>query len=165
MRALSEIEVRRKTWQLLELLRDSENPDEWIDISTELTTLLAMYWDIHPHSAMEALEQTVLSLPIKLAKPLVSKVVQTWKSKSNYDPDAGGSADHCYLSALILSDNYALADQPWAKQILTRVLEKEMRPPKYGPNHRASNMRDYDQKQELVKTLKHLQRDVPVPNE
>ena len=61
MGELSEVDVPGKTWQLVDLLRHSEDPAEWTNISTELTTLLVVYWDIHPHSAMEALEQITLT--------------------------------------------------------------------------------------------------------
>ena len=95
MKELSEVNIRQETSRLVHLLQTSEDRDEWENISTELIPMLVAYWDEHPHSAMEMLEVTVRSLPIKLAQPLVCKVVSAWKNKPNYDPDAGGNADHC----------------------------------------------------------------------
>ena len=54
MKEPSEVDVPRKTWELIRLLQDSEDPDEWTTISTELAMSLIAYWDVYPHSAKEA---------------------------------------------------------------------------------------------------------------
>lgn len=159
MKELSEVDEQktmrqvRRCGELLELLRASEDPNEWANISTELTPMLTAYWDYHPHSAMEVLEQAVLNLSVELAKPLVRDVVLAWRKKPTYRPDAGGSADHCYLSALILSDNSDLAEYPWAEGVLPRTLDKEL-------NDR-DRMRDYDRKRVLVRNVQHSSRKFP----
>ena len=147
MRKLSEVNIRTETSKLVSLLQASEDPDEWAHISTKLIPVLIAYWDEHPHSAMEMLEVTVKNLSIELAKPLVREVVLAWRNKPDYDPDAGGNADHCYLSALILSDNFDLAESPWVKRVLPKTLEKEL---KY-----KREMQDYDRKFALLKTVQY----------
>ncbi len=151
MRELSEVNIGQETSKLVSLLQSSEDPDEWANISTELIPMLVAYWDEHPHSAMEMLEVTVHSLPIELAKPLVCEVVLAWRNKPDYDPDAGGSADHCYLSALILSDNFDLAEHPWVERVLPQTLNKEL-------NYKRE-MRDYDRKFALLRTVQYASRE------
>ena len=109
------------------------------------------YWDEHPHSAMEMLEATVKNLSIELAKPLVREVVLAWRNKPGYDPNAGGNADHCYLSALILSDNFDLAEHPWVERVLPKTLNKEL-------NYKTER-RDYDRKFALLKTVQDASRE------
>ena len=137
----------KRTWSLVEQLRRSGCTDEWERISDDIEAPLISYWDVDPHSAMEALEQTVLSLPVDLARPLVCRVVSGWKRNPSYSPDAGGNADHCYLSALILSDNYQLADRDWARLVLPRTLKKETR------YRNESTVRDYGRKRKLVRVI------------
>ena len=152
MKELSEVDIRRQTSELVSLLQVSEDPNEWANISIELIPMLIAYWDEHPHSAMEMLEVTVRNLPIKLAKPLVRGVVLAWRNNPDYDPDAGGSADHCYLSALILSDNFDLAESPWVERVLPYTLDKDL-------NYK-SKMRDYDLKIALLRTVEHVYREL-----
>ena len=150
MREDSGVNVSEQISELMSLLRASEDPNEWANISAELTPMLIAFWDVHPHGAMEYLEQAVLNLSVELAKPFVREVVLAWRNKSNYDPDAGGGADHCYLSALILSDNFDLADSPWVEKVLPKTLEKEL-------NYKRE-MRDYDRKFALLRTVQYASR-------
>ncbi len=156
MKELSEFDLDR-VWKLVRLLEASEDLDEWANILTELTPMLIAYWDYHPHSAMEALEQAVLNLSVELSKPLVREVVSAWRKKPNYDPNRGGSAGHCYLSALILSDNFDLAEYPWAEKELPSALEKELN----YRDYRHDRMRDYDRKLALVRNVQHSSRKSP----
>jgi hypothetical protein len=94
---------------------------------------------------MEMLEVFAHCLPVDLAHPLVRSVVLGWREKPTYDPDAGGSADHCYMSALILSENYDLAEHPWAERVLPPTLDKEL-------NYERP-MRDADRKRALVQRI------------
>ncbi|MDE0469878.1 MAG: hypothetical protein OYL97_22765 [Candidatus Poribacteria bacterium] len=151
MRKLSEVGIRTEASKLVSLLQASEDPDEWAHISTELIPILIAYWDEHPHSAMEMLEITVNNLSIELAKPLVREVILAWRNKPDYNPDAGGNADHCYLSALILSDNFDLAEYPWVERVLPKTLNKEL-------NYKRE-MRDYDRKFALLKTVQYASRE------
>lgn len=123
MKPLSPDEVRMQTHKEADLLRQTEDPSEWRVISIELIPLLTAYWDVHPHSAMEMLEYTVNNLPVSLANPLVRTVVRGWKQRPNYSPDAGGNADHCYLAALILSENFDLAEPEWASRVVRKRSE------------------------------------------
>ena len=150
MRELSEVNVWQQTGQLMSSLRASEDPNEWANISAELTPMLIAFWDVQPHSAMEMLEQAVINLSVELANPLVREVVLAWRNKPDYDPDAGGNADHCYLSALILSDNFDLAEDPWVEKVLPKTLEKEL-------NYKRE-MRDYDRKFALLRTVQDASR-------
>ncbi len=100
---------------------------------------------------MEMLEATVKNLSIELAKPLVREVVLAWRNKPGYDPNAGGNADHCYLSALILSDNFDLAEHPWVERVLPKTLNKEL-------NYKTER-RDYDRKFALLKTVQDASRE------
>ena len=147
---MSEVNVWQQTGQLMSLLCASEDPNEWANISAELTPVLIAFWDVQSHSAMECLEQAVLNLSVELAKPFVREVVLAWRNKPDYDPDAGGNADHCYLSALILSDNFDLAEYPWVEKVLPKTLEKEL-------NYKRE-MRDYDRKFALLKTVQYASR-------
>jgi hypothetical protein len=112
---------------LVNQLRTSDDANEWRKLSMDLIPIFTAYWDVHPHSAMEVLEAAVHNLPLELAHPLVRTVVLAWRKKATYSPDAGGTADHCYLSALILSENYDLAEHPWAKRVLPYTLDKDLR--------------------------------------
>jgi hypothetical protein len=135
-------EVRTQTSKLVKQLRLSEDPAEWRRLSTELVPLLIAYWDVHPHSAMEMLQSTVNNLPVNLANPLVRSVVRDWQKRPSYDPEAGGSADHCYLAALILSENYDLAEPEWAARVLPRM-----------PKDVRSGTRDEERKRGLIVAL------------
>jgi len=123
-------------------IRESEDIEEWRKLSVDVAPLMIAYWDVHPHSAMEMLEVFAHCLPVDLAHSLVRSVVLGWREKPKYDPDAGGTADHCYMSALILSENYDLAEHPWAERVLPHTLDKEL-------NYERP-MRDTDRKRALV---------------
>ena len=137
--------VRKRASELTKQLRSSEDPGEWRRLAAELIPVLTEYWDVHPHSAMEMLEYTVHNLTVDLANPLVRTVVLAWRKKPDYSPDAGGAADHCYLSALILSENYDLAEHPWVERVLPSTLRKELNSPR--------EMRDRERKLALVRDL------------
>jgi len=138
--------TRRDSWALIEKVRTSEDSKELREICRNLTPLLIAYWDIHPHSAMESLECVARDLPLPLAHSVVRQVVTAWRQKATYDPNAGGSADHCYLSALILSENYDLAEHPWADSLLESTLRKDL-------SNGYRQMKDKDQKIKLVRNL------------
>jgi hypothetical protein len=96
---------------------------------------------------MELLEYCTMQLPVSLAHAFVRKVVLGWREKATYNPDAGGNADHCYLSSLILSENFDLAERPWVDRVLPYTLDKEL-------NHsRFERMRDGARKEAIVKVI------------
>ena len=142
-------EISDQVSKAVDRLRASEDRAEWEGIVDEMVPLVIAYWDAHPHSAMEMLEVTVSFLPVRLAHALVRLVVRGWKAKLNYNPTAGGSADHCYLSALILSDNYDLADQPWGADLLPSTLNKELS----KSYSRFDRYRDGEAKKRIVEAL------------
>lgn len=137
--------VRERASELTSQLQSSEDPAEWRRISAELIPIVTAYWDVHPHSAMEVLEYAVLHLPVDLAHALVRSVVLAWRKKPSYSPDAGGAADHCYLSALILSENYDLAEHPWVERVLPGSLDKDLK--------WSREMRDRERKLALIRAL------------
>jgi hypothetical protein len=96
---------------------------------------------------MEMLEVSTMRLPLSLAHAFVRKVVLGWRKKATYNADAGGGADHCYLSALILSENYDLAEHPWAERVLPYTLDKELKYPRFD------RMRDAARKEAIVRAI------------
>ena len=140
-------DVSQRASSLCRELRELENPRDLPRIAKELTEVMSAYWGVHPHGAMEMLEVCVKLLPLPLAHAVVRRVVQVWHQEDSYDPKAGGSADHCYLSALILSENFDLADRPWVEDVLPKTLEKEL------SSSRFSGMRDGKKKEALVRGL------------
>lgn len=146
--------VMQETSEILSQIEEVQDPEKLRAICRRLVPLLIAYWDIHPHSAMESLEYAALVLPLSLAHSVIRQTVVSWRRNPNYDPDAGGNADHCYLSALILSENYDLAEHPWADNILETTLRKDA-DRKYGPRP----MRDQEAKLRLVNHLLHSSRD------
>ena len=135
-------EVPRVTSELVNQLGSTKKADEWRRIARDLVSPLSMYWDVHPHSAMEMLESAVRELPVSVAQPMVREVVREWRKNPSYDALAGGSAGHCYLSALILSDNYDLAEPELVKAELSGCLKKEL-----AENR---NWRDAEEKRRLL---------------
>ena len=133
--------------QLSHRLEEVEDAAERRSLVERLLPLMDAYWDRHPHSAMEMLEYTVMRLEVSLAHAFVRAVVLGWKKKATYDPGAGGGADHCYLSALILSENYDLADQPWASHVLPQTLSKELDYPRFD------RMRDGERKEAIIRGI------------
>lgn len=141
-------EVRAQVSTLSKRLDNTDDPREWKTIALELVPPMIDYWDVHAHSAMEMLEVCAMRLPVSLAHALVRSVVLGWRKKPTYSPDAGGSADHCYLSALILSENFDLAEHPWIEnRVLSYTLDKEL---KYS---RFNRMRDGARKEEIVRAI------------
>lgn len=141
-------EVRSRVSSLSKRVETTEDPREWKEITLELIPAMIDYWDVHPHSAMEMLEVCTMRLPVPLAHAFVRSVVLGWRRKPTYSPDAGGGADHCYLSALILSENFDLAEHPWIEGgILAQTLDKEL---KYS---RFNRMRDGARKEEIVRAI------------
>lgn len=139
--------MRERASELVALLEKTEDPKERHALANEVVPVLVAYWDVHPHSAMEMLEYTTFRLELSIAHAVVRSVVQEWKKKPTYDPTAGGSADHCYMSALILSENYDLADQPWGQEMLFETLGKELH---YS---RFERMRDSQKREEIVRGI------------
>ena len=90
-------------------------------MAEDLVPLLVDCWYQSPHNAMELLVLAATELPLELAHPVVRLVHRGWLEAPTYDPSAGGNADHCYLAALILSDNFDLAPQPWARDVLPKT--------------------------------------------
>jgi hypothetical protein len=140
-------EVRGQAGSLADRLKEAEDLEEWRDLSRQLIPLMIAYWDVHPHSAMEMLEYCTMQLPVSLAHAFVRKVVLGWREKATYNPDAGGAADHCYLSALILSENFDLAEHPWVDRVLPYTLDKELN---YS---RFERMRDGARKEAIVRAI------------
>lgn len=140
-------DVPAKVREFSNQLTDAKDANERREIARKLVPLMDAYWDLHPHSAMEMLQYIVMRLEVSLASAFVRQVVSGWKRKDSYDPTAGRSADHCYLSALILSENYDLADQPWAQEVLPRTLSKELN---YS---RFDEMRDGDRKEAIIRSI------------
>jgi hypothetical protein len=140
-------EISSKTSRLAHRLSEATEPEELRQLSQQFIPLLTDYWDLHPHSAMEWLESLAMKLPLPLAHAVVRQVVMAWKKKPTYDPDAGGGADHCYLSALILSENYDLADHRWAARVLPYTLDKELKRPRFD------RMRDGPAREALVRAI------------
>jgi hypothetical protein len=110
------------TTDVLREIEKSDDRDAIRSLAEQLVPLLVAYWDVSPHSAMESLLSAARDLPLALAHPVVRMVVRGWRQKPTYDPTAGGSADHCYLAALIFSENYDLAEHPWADNLLASTL-------------------------------------------
>lgn len=111
------------TTDVLREIGKSDDPDALRLLAEQLVPLLVAYWDATPHSAMESLLSAARDLPLALAHPAVRMVVRGWRQKPTYDPTAGGGADHCYLAALIFSENYDLAEHPWADDLLASTLD------------------------------------------
>jgi hypothetical protein len=140
-------EVRGEVSRLARLIDNSEDPKEWNNHIKELIPWLIAFWDVHPHSAMEMLEFTTMRLPIPLAHAFVRKVVLGWRKKDTYNPNAGGGAGHCFLSALILSENFDLAEDALLDKELTYTLDKELN---YS---RFDRMRDGERKEAIVRSI------------
>jgi len=108
-----------------------EKSDDSRVISSEGTFIVPKakkFWDQSPHGAMETLECIAEVFPIAMAKEIVREIVLDWKSRPNYSWRAGGSADHCFLSALLLSGNGDLADDDFLEECLKSVVEKARSP-------------------------------------
>lgn len=144
---MEDSEVRDVASELVKRIDRSDDESELRELAGELAPVLVAYWDVHPHSAMEMLESSVLRLPLSLSHALVRKVVSGWREKETYDPEAGGSADHCYLSALMLSENFELADRPWVDTVLPYTLDKELKYPRWD------RMRDGARREVLVRSI------------
>lgn len=140
-------DVGSQTSECARRLEQTDNPQEWRQLVQQMIPLLSAYWDVHPHSAMEMLEYSTFRLPVPLAHALVREVVTNWKQKPTYDPEAGGNADHCYLSALILSENFDLADSGWVDRVLEKTLKKELGYPRF------EQMRDPQKREALVRAI------------
>ena len=140
-------QVRSEVKRLVGLIDKSEDPKEWMNYTKELIPWMILYWDVNPHGAMEMLEYTTMRLPISLAHAFVRRVVIGWRAKETYNPNAGGGAGHCYLSALILSENFDLAEDALLEQVLTYTLDKELN---YS---RFDRMRDGVRKEAIVRSI------------
>jgi len=135
---------------LVRLLNHARHTTDQLKLANQLVEDFNAQWDEHPHSAMERLEWVVKELPLALSHALARRIVENWKQKPSYRPDAGGSADHCYLSALILSANYDLADPAWAKNVLPYTLDKEL------GGDRLKSLPDGAEREKLVRALAPL---------
>jgi len=137
--------IAGRTSELARKLKDVAVAEQR-EMADELVTLLIEYWDLHPHSAMEMLQAVTLRLPLSLAHVQVATVVDAWKQKPNYAPTAGGNADHCYLEALILSENLDREDPQWYASVLPRYLQ-------YGLTRDFAAMPDGEKRLNIVRTL------------
>lgn len=140
-------QVRSQVSYLAQRIDNSDDPKEWRNLTKELIPWIILFWDVHPHSAMEMLEYITMRLPVSLAHAFVRKVVLGWRSKDSYDPNAGGGAGHCYLSALILSENFDLAEDPWVERVLSYTLDKELNYPRFD------QMRDGVRKEAIIRAV------------
>jgi hypothetical protein len=98
-------------WEIIQKVENSDDPNVWKEEYQNILPMLKQYWDQHPHSAMEFLQGAAKVFPLDIAEILVREVVRDWKKRSDYSWEAGGSADHCFLSALFLTGNYDLAEK------------------------------------------------------
>ena len=128
-------------WDSIMRVQDSADPMVWQAEYSRLVPLLKASWS-HPHSAMELLECAAEVFPLALAKELVYEVVREWKEQPSYGWAAGGSASHCYLSALLLTGNVALADPELIAKYHDEVLRKARNP--------RARTRDADTKTNLL---------------
>jgi hypothetical protein len=140
---------------LIQRIGSAGNAPEARSLAEHVVPGLIAYWDRHPHSAMEVLEWAVREMPLALSHAVARRVVEAWKRKPTYDPDAGGSADHCFLSALILSENLDLADPEWARRLLPRTLQKD------EDGRRLQGKPDADARLEIVRVLSRAWANVP----
>jgi hypothetical protein len=140
-------DVRSQASSLSKKLEQLEDEQELKETTEQLIPVMIAYWDVHPHSAMEMLEYSTMRLPLPLSHAFVRKVVLGWRQKANYDADAGGGADHCYMSALILSENFDLAEHPWADRVLPYTLDKELNYPRFD------RMRDAVRREAIVRAI------------
>lgn len=100
--------------EIPEILREVENTNDLTvldDKYQDILPKLKKYWDVHPHSSMEYLQNAAEKFPLEIARKLIREVVLDWKKRPNYSWQAGGNADHCFLSALFLTGNYDLAEK------------------------------------------------------
>lgn len=98
-------------WELIQKVENSDDPNVWKEEYQNILPILKQYWDKHPHSAMEYLLGAAEFFPLDMAEILVREVIRDWKKRSDYSWEAGGSAEHCFLSALFLTGNYDLAEK------------------------------------------------------
>lgn len=141
-------EVSSRVSELAQGLEHTEDLQRLKVITRELIPWMIAYWDEHPHSAMEMLEFCTMRLPVSIAHAFVRKVVLGWRQKPTYTPDAGGNADHCYLSALIFSENYDLAEHPWVEsRVLRSTFDKELKYPRFD------RMRDGTRKEQIIRAI------------
>ena len=154
---LSSDDVRRLTSECARRAEKTDDLRELRQLSQQLVPLLTEYWNVHPHSAMEMLESATFAFPVSLAHALVRDVVTNWKKNPTYSPEAGGSADHCYMSALILSENLDLADEGWSDRLLPRTLNKELGYPRFD------RMKDAAQREAIVRAIAKSTGFVPPP--
>lgn len=136
-------------WKLIRRAEAVEDDTELKAVAGKLVPMIIASWDVSPHSAMEALESTSLALPFNLARTVIRESVEGWRKKPKYKDAADNAASHCYLSALILSDNYDLADHPWADRLLGYVVEKDT-----SPSYPPRKMKDRDRKIALLTALR-----------
>lgn len=137
-------------WESIRRVEKSDNPDVIASERAFIVPKAKEYWDQHPHSAMETLECIAEVFPIDIAKEIVREIVLDWKSRPNYSWRAGGSADHCFLSALLLTGNADLADDEFLDKCFGSVIEKASR-----PRSRTKNIRE---KSALVKEVAQKMR-------
>lgn len=107
---MTEEDISRNLWQILKSLENLNDDSRWKAHKTKIVSLLSDYWDFHPHSAMEMLAVIATKCPFSILGSIVREVVTNWRAKPTYSWSEGGSADHCFLYALIVSDNSDLAE-------------------------------------------------------
>jgi len=140
--------VLNEAWRLIGVADALKDEKELQDTVGKLVPMLVECWDLDPYNAMEALEGTALALPLDLARDAIKVSVEAWRKKPNYRAEAGGAAGHCYLSALILSGNYGMAEHPWADKLLEYALGKDT-----NPDYEPRKMKDRTRKIAFVTAL------------
>lgn len=113
-------QLQQQFREYLDHLEKAPPPGRERELIAGLARVVISFWDVHPHSAMEMLWYAVERVGLESSHALGRLVVRGWQAKPGYSPDAGGNADHCYLSALLLSNNFDLAEQSWVQGILER---------------------------------------------
>jgi hypothetical protein len=140
--------VVKEAWTLIRRAEAVQDETELKDMAGKLAPMIIASWDVSPYSAMETLEGTTLALPLNLARTVIKESVEGWRRKPNYKASAHNDAGHCYLSALILSGNYDMAEHPWADGLLAYVLDKDT-----SPSYVPRKMKDRDKKMALLMAL------------
>ena len=141
-------------WAKIRRVDESDDDHVWAHEGISLTEALDLEWDRSPHCAMEALEYAAVVFPWEMAKVLVRDSTIAWTRKANYAWTAGASADHCFLSALLLTGNGDLVHPEHLTACREVVLRKALRP--------MERMRDSRLKLELLRSACDTQPPIPV---
>jgi len=119
-------EVLRLTWNMIRAAEHTDDEKQLHQLAGDLVELIVTTWgDANPHNAMESLEGAAIALPFPFAHTVIREATLAWRKRPDYNPEAGGNADHCYLSALAMTENYDLAEHPWADRVATKCVQKD----------------------------------------